>query len=165
VGRVTSVSAGALTLSGLDLSGIMCLRLLIQGVTVTTDDSNVFLRYLIGGSEISSAYLYAWNRISNGIDDVQASASDSGIRMTATSARGVGNASTESFGGSVTVWHPTTTQHKRCAFHASWTKPDGGICQSTLGAGELDNSGAITGFKLYGSSDLTAGTIIALGVE
>jgi hypothetical protein len=50
VGRVTSVSGGALTISGLDLSTYLVVRLFINGVTVTTDDSSVSLQFIIAGS-------------------------------------------------------------------------------------------------------------------
>jgi hypothetical protein len=166
VSRQETIVGGTLTVGGLDLSGLQVVRLLVNGVTVTTDDATVLLRYIVAGSEISSGYRWCVARYATGLDSALASASDSSIALTSNVAtQGVGNAATEGFSAVVTVYHPTSTLHKNCAFRSSWSKPDGTLITAASGSGGLTDSGAITGFVLLGSSNLTAGNVIVLGVE
>jgi hypothetical protein len=166
VARQESLSSGKLNVSGLDLSGITALRLFINGVTVTTDDSTIKLTFIIAGSEITANYAWEHERFIGGSVNPTGSTSDSSIALTATAAtHGVGNASTESFGAVVTIHAPTGTQHKKCFYRSWWLRPDGTGAEATVGGGQLANSGAITGFVVSGSSDLTGGNVIVLGVE
>jgi hypothetical protein len=167
VARQTSISGGALTISGLDLSGLQVVRLFITGVTVTTDDTSIELRFLVGGVEItSSTYQYTTRRVAAGVDAVGGSSGDSSIPLTSRSAaQGVGNASTEAFGAVVTIYDVASTSlYKKCFARSAYSIPSGDV-MTIVGGGALLNTGALTGFKVYGASNLTAGSVIALGVE
>jgi hypothetical protein len=157
VDRQETIASGKLTISGLNLQNIQVVRLLISGVAVTTDD----------GSEVSSGYRWGMSRNAPSLDTGTASTSDSSIMLTPTTAtQGVGNASTEGLNAVVTVYAPgSITLHKRCHYRSVWSRPDGTLIHAATGVGDLGNTGAITGFVVLGSSDLTAGTMIALGVE
>jgi hypothetical protein len=167
VDRQETIASGKLTISGLNLQNIQVVRLLISGVAVTTDDSTVSLRFRISGSEVSSGYRWGMSRNAPSLDTGTASTSDSSIMLTPTTAtQGVGNASTEGLNAVVTVYAPgSITLHKRCHYRSVWSRPDGTLIHAATGVGDLGNTGAITGFVVLGSSDLTAGTMIALGVE
>lgn len=166
VARVTSVVGGKLTISGLNLSGIQVMRLYINGVTVTTDDSQIFLRFLIADAEISTGYRWGVNRLTSGLNDLVASAAGTELPLSSSSTRGVGNASTEAIGAVVTIFDPgSATLYKRSWYHTVYSKPDGTLMELATSIGALENTGALTGVVLYGSSDLTAGSIVVLGVE
>jgi hypothetical protein len=80
--------------------------------------------------------------------------------------RSVGNASTEGYSATITIYEPgSTAHHKRAFITAYWTTPSGVPFTFPLGGCQLDNTGALTGFTVYASSDLTGGTLILLGVE
>jgi hypothetical protein len=169
VARQETLSSGKLTISGLDLTGIKVVQFHISGVTVTTDDSTVSCRLIIAGSEVSSGYRYAFqarDSVATAAGQFGGSTSASEILLTATTATmGVGNASTEGFSGVVTVYNPAGALHKRCFVRSSYLTPAGNVGGIDFGGGQLNNSSAVTGFIVQGSSNLTAGTVIALGVE
>ena len=170
IARQETIAAGKLTLSGLSLSAYRVVRLYILGVTVTTDDTALNMRWHISGSEISSSdYRYAYTRLAVGLDDV--TGSGSGITVTEIpvssqeATRGVGNASTESYAAVFTIWEPAGSHYKRAYLQAFWTKPDGAPFTFPLGGVQLDNTGPLTGFTVYGSSDLTGGALVLTGVQ
>ena len=166
IGRQESISGGALTLSGLDLTGLVAVRLIVSGITVTTDDTQLSLRFFIGGSEVSGASDYHWGiRQMGGTSTTVRDTADSEIALTPDGANlGVGNAATKSWSGVVTVWNPTSTLHKLAHIKGVWVDPPGNYRSTTHAGGALQNSGAITGFKVFGSSNLTGGSILLLGV-
>lgn len=168
VARVTSVSGGKLTISGLDLSGLMLVKIFISGVTVTTDDSQVLFRFIIGGSEIATGYRWAGAFVAPSITAHDGSSnSDTSIHLTSsTAAEGVGNASTEGFGAVLTIPGPASTSlYKKVYYHSAYSNPAGNGMSSFNAGGQLDNASAVEGFVVLGSSDLTGGSMIVLGVE
>ncbi len=166
VARQDTVSGGKLTISGLDLSGMRVVRLYLDGITVTTDDSQVFLRFMVGGSEVSTGYRWSIGRTTVSLDDIVGSNSGTEIPLSSLSTRGVGNASTEGLGAVIAIFDPgATTTYKRCHGQSAYTKPDGTLMELGVIGGQLDNTGALTGVVVYASSNLTGGTVIMLGVE
>lgn len=170
VARQETISAGKLTISGLDLSGIQALRVLINGVTVTTDNTQMFLRLHVAGSEVSSSdYRYTYHRISSSLDDIPSAGTGVTVTevplSTSASSRGVGNASTEGFGADLVVFGVSGSLYKRASIHSWWTLPSGVGITNISGAFQLANTGAVTGLTVFGDSDLTGGTVIVLGVE
>lgn len=165
IARTSSVSGGKITLSGLDLSGYVATRVYLSGVTVTTDDSSVTLRLLIAGSEVSSGYRWAAVKAhaAGAAADITDN-SDPSVGLTSiTAAQMVGNASTESLSAVVTLYQ-SSGLWKRVSFRSSWTKPSGDAMTMLNAGGQLDDTGAVTGFAVLGSSNIVAGTIIALGL-
>jgi hypothetical protein len=161
-----TVAGGKLTLSGLSLSGYAVVRLLVTGVTVTTDDSEIRLTFIVAGTEVTAGYNWALSRTSPGVGAQSAAAGATYISLTAAVAtQKVGNAAGKSFSAIITVHAPTGTQNKK-AFHRSiWTRTGGEPEGGTYAVGELPNAGAITGFVVAGESDLVSGTVTLLGVE
>lgn len=167
--RVTTLTSGALVLSGYDFSGLICVQFHISGVTVTSDDTTVSLQFYIDNSLVTSGYRYGHNSRDSAatVGAQEGSTSIASIPLVDTRAnRGVGNASTEGMSAVVTLYSPaSSTQHKRCFTKSSYIIPAGNAAGIVYGGGQLNNSGAVTGIKVIGSSDLTGGSIIALGVE
>ena len=167
VARQTSISGGKLTISGLDLSGLLVVRLIINGLTVTTDDSPIRLRFHVAGSEVSSStYQRTDRRVMNGVDQVGGSSGDDHIPLSSVgTSNGVGNAATEAFHSVVTIYDVASTSLYKKSFHRSTYSVPSGDTMTIYGGGALLNTGALTGFTVYASSNLTGGSVIVLGVE
>jgi hypothetical protein len=166
VARQTSISGGKLTISGLDLSSVLVVRLFITGVAVTTDDSSIKLRFHVGGSEVSSStYQRTDRRVAAGVDQVGGNSGDDSIPLSSVAAtQMVGNAATEAFHSVVTVYDVASTSLYKKSFHRSAYSIPSGDEMTVYGGGALLNTGALTGFTVFGSSNLTAGSVIVLGV-
>jgi hypothetical protein len=145
---------------------LLVCRLIISGLTVTSDDTQIQLRLLINGSEVSGASDYQWGmRQTGGTSTTVFDSSDSEIALTPDGANlNVGNASTKSYSGVVTVFDPASALHKVVHHKGTWVDPPGNYRSTVYAGGALQNSGAITGFKVFGSSNLTGGTVVCLGV-
>jgi hypothetical protein len=164
--RSSTITSGAITISGLDLTDYVAIRVLLLGLTVTTDDSLVQVRFLVAGSEVSTGYRWAVRRLEPAGGNSVGSTSDTSIHLTeaAGGTQAVGNASTESLGGSLTVFGPTAALFKLYRGQATFIQPDASASEADL-AGMLEDTGAITGIKVFGSSDLTGGTVVVLGLD
>lgn len=163
--RQTSIASGKLTISGLDLTGMMAIQLHISGITVTTDDSQAFLRLHIGGSEVSTGYEYAARETASGVNASLVSTSATEIPLSSAPTASVGNASTEGLSAVVTIFAPSGSLYKRLVYRSVWSQPDGTVRQLSSAVAHLENTGAITGVVVYAGSDLTGGSVIMLGVE
>jgi hypothetical protein len=74
-----------------------------------------------------------------------------------------GNDTGEGFGCVITVDNANSAAlHKHVEFQCVATGPTGVVLQ-TSGVGVMENTGAITGFKISGTSSLTAGNVRVLG--
>jgi hypothetical protein len=166
IDRTSTLASGTLVLAGYDFSGIAALQIIVSGVTITTDDSTVEMRFYIAGSEISSGYQWELSMgNSAGTTAAPVSASDDSIVLTDTTAtRMLGNVSTEAFGAVITIYDPGSALHKRCRYTCGYGQAVGEVAR-IRGSGELANSGALTGVVLMGSTNLTGGTIVLLGLE
>lgn len=166
VTRQDTLSAGKLILSGLSLSHLMAARLHISGVTVTTDDSQVFLRLHISGSVVSSStYRWGYMRLGSGdLTPVGSAGTATEIPVSSSATRGVGNASGESLAADVLIFGPAAANWKYLSIHSHWVKP-AATGHTLNGAAHLEDTGPITGFEVYGSSDLTAGTLTLTGLR
>jgi hypothetical protein len=65
----------------------------------------------------------------------------------------------------VDVHAPTGSQQKLCYYSGEYLLPSNNFRVIPQGAARLNNAGAIDGFVVYATSDLTAGTVIVLGLE
>jgi hypothetical protein len=165
LGRSSTIASGAITVSGLTLTDMVAIRVLLLGLTVTTDDSTVLLRFLVSGSEVSTGYRWALRRNEPAGGATTGSTSDSSIQLAdVTATQGVGNASTESFGALLTVPGPASSLFKTARGQSTYLQPDASATSAFVG-GLLENTGPITGVKVFGSSDLTAGQVIVLGLD
>lgn len=165
--RTSTITAGELVLSGYDLTGVAVVKAILTGVTITTDDSSVAFRLHVGGSEVATGYqhvLSAGN--SAGTSDALNTTTATEVPLTSTTAtRMLGNVSTEGLGAEITIYSPgSTSLYKRCMVTGTYGQAGGEVAR-VRGACELTNTGAVTGITVFGSSDLTAGTLVLLGLE
>jgi hypothetical protein len=166
VARQETITAGKLTLSGLGLSGLSCVRLLINGLKVTTDDSQVLLRYQINGSDVTTGYEWLTYIIGSGVNTFATATGAGEISLTHSTATNLlGNDATESLNAVVDVHAPTGSQQKLCYYSGEYLLPSNNFRVIPQGAARLNNAGAIDGFVVYATSNLTAGTVIVLGLE
>ncbi len=167
--RQTTISGGRLVLSGLNLSGLIGLRLHINGIKVATDDSIVRVRLIINSTEISSGYNWANSLISSSgsLSLTPGTTSDSGVGLTHTAAtHGLGNAATASLQALLTLWMPNGSQPKAFTFTGGYLNPSGHVKSVSAGIGyAVGQTGPVTGFVVYASSNLTAGSLILQGIE
>lgn len=166
IASTDQLASGTLVLSGLDLSQFSVVRLLLTGITVTSDDTQIRLRMHVGGSEVATGYLWVdWRCTTAATDSLSASTADTSVNLTiGASGGGVGSGSTASFGSVVTLTHPgSTSLHKTLSGRSVWRHATDATV--SLVAGLLPETGAITGFTVLGTSNLTAGRVTLIGVE
>lgn len=166
IDRLNAPSSGVFDFPSLTLTGYDVLQILCLGIRVTTDGSIVRLSFYVGGSEVTSGYLWADQAISgSGAAVADGDTSDPSIVLGSDNAGwNTGNAATESFGARIFVDNPLSTAlYKKASFDA-WSVNTGGAPQGHSGAGLMANAGAIGGLKISGSSNLTAGKVIILGL-
>jgi hypothetical protein len=170
VTRTSTVSAGAISLTGLTLTSYVAVRFVLTGITTGTDDTTVQLRFYVGGSEISTGYTWGGSRgatVLNGFSETRVNNADDAFALTreGTATGNLGNDVTEALHAVVTLFAPTGSLYKLAYVDAGYTQAASASAVSSLVGGRLGNTGAIDGIKLYGSSNLTAGTIIVLGLD
>jgi hypothetical protein len=165
--RTSTLTAGELVLSGYDLTGVAVVKAFLSGVTITTDDSSVAFRLHIGGSEVATGYQHVVGVANSAaVTDALNTTSATEVPLTSTTAtRMLGNTSAEGLGAEITIYSPgSTSLYKRCMVTGAYGQAGGEVAR-VRGAMELTNTGAVTGITVFGSSDLTAGTLVLLGLE
>jgi hypothetical protein len=159
-------TAGVFTFSPLTLTGYDVVQIVMSGITVTTDGTDIYLTFYVAGSEVTSGYRWGSLAASSGGSYTNVGdASDPQIVLGHITANwDTGNASTKSFGGIVTVDAPMSTAlHKRTGGHVFAVGPTGNVVSHHC-TGLMENAGAINGLKISGSSALTAGKVRILGL-
>lgn len=169
VGRTSSVSGGAITLTGLDLTPYMAVQVILSGITTGTDDTQVHLRFTVSGSAVSASD-YQWiieaTGATTGFFEGTADSDDTEITLTRQAATAaLGNASTESLSGVVTIFMPTSgSLYKVAVAELDYVQAASASIITTAVGGLYESTNVIDGVQLFGSSNLTAGTIIVLGL-
>jgi hypothetical protein len=158
-------SGGTFIFDPLDFTGYSIAQIVLTGITVTTDGTDLVLTFYVGGAEIVTGYRWAnTGSLAGGSDIDDGDTSDPSIRLNSNDAgRDVGNAAGEGYDCIITVDEPLNTSHyKKARLEAAMTTPTGALLPS-LGTGIMENTGAINGLKIAGSSSLTAGKVRILG--
>jgi hypothetical protein len=149
----------------LSLGSYKAVRVWCSGITVTTDATEIELQYYVG-SLVTTGYRYAGYAVStSAATDFSADDDHTAIRMTAAGANfDVGNASTESLAPSITVDAPASSALYKKAIIDAFNVGPAGNCIGYRVVGLMLNAGAITGLKISGTSNLTAGKVRVLGL-
>jgi hypothetical protein len=165
-GSLNSPTAGVFDFASLTLTGYEAIQIRMSGVTVTTDGTDVFIRFYVGGSEISTGYRWLQGALSTSAAvNTDSSASATGILLNSNDAAwDTGNAATESFGCTITVPNPVSTALHKRAFGEAWMIAPSGNALTQHVAGIMENTGAINGLIVRGSSNLVAGKVRVLGL-
>jgi hypothetical protein len=165
IDSLNAPTSGVFDFPSLTLTGYKVLRVELSGITVTTDGTDVRLTFYVGGVEITAGYSWIVRSISTSATANPDSATGAASMLLVGNDANwdVGNASTEALGGVVSVDSPVSTAlYKRASFQIYAVGPTGNA-PTTMGVGQMDNAGAITGLKIGGTSNLTAGKVRVLG--
>lgn len=167
IAHLSAPSSGVLQFTGLTLTSYALVRMILNGITVTTDDTEVALRFIIGGSEISTGYRYSGlgHIIDSAGSGTDTSTSDDRLNITGDlSGEAVGNAAGRSLSAVIDIPAPGIASVNRFAFmQAVWEHGGTGRLHMARHGGQVLNTGAIDGFKVLGDSNLVAGKATLLG--
>ena len=167
IDRKDAPASNVFDFASLTLTGYIAIQIVCSGITVTTDGTDIKLTFYVSGSEVTSGYRWSNQTVGSngttGVDD--ASTSAAAILLVSDNANNdVGNDTGEGFGCVITVDNPLSSAlYKKAGFHCVFTAPTGATFGST-GIGIMENAGAITGLKISGTSNLTAGKVRVLGI-
>lgn len=165
IASTSSIVGGELALTDYDFSNVKVLKLHISDITVTTDDSTVFLTLVFAGGEAVDDYLWGVRRVAVGLSDASGDADDPAIPLASLVAtRGVGNLSTEGLAAEATIYMPGSTLHKAVEYESVWVQAAGGLMHFPHASALLKNSNSITGIIVSASSALTGGSLILTGL-
>jgi hypothetical protein len=166
IDSLNSPTAGAFTFASLTLTGYKVIQVRGTGITVTTDGTDPRLTLYVSGSEVTSTYTWGTMISSTGGtgNADQASAQASILLVSNDANWDVGNASTKACGFALTIDAPVSTAlHKKVGIDL-WAIGPTGNAIAARAIGQMDNAGAITGLKIGGTSNLTAGKVRILGL-
>jgi hypothetical protein len=166
IDSLNAPSSGTFTFSSLTLTGYKVIRVVCSGVTVTTDATDPGITFYVGGVEQTSNYRWVGKSGStSGANNPDSANSQASLLLVSNDANwDVGNASTKSFGATITVDDPTNTATYKRAIIETWAVGPTGNAFTACQAGMLENTGAINGLKIKGTSNLTAGKVRILGL-
>lgn len=167
IASMVSPAAGYFDFQGLDLTPYEMIEIIASGVKVTSDGTKVFVTFYSAGPTLITSYDYE-NFIlpdGGGLTD-ESNVGHTSVKLTfdGGSTYQVGNAADEFFSCKIQLGNPTASGFKRtCLFAGNFINPAGdGI--HTDGGGFINDTAAITGFRLQGSSDLVSGKVAVLGM-
>lgn len=167
ISSLDAPSGGLFDFPSLTLTGYQVLQVVCAGITVTTDGTDVFMRFYVSGSKVTTGY--RWGLISErstGTGNVaDGDTSAGGILLVSNDVNNdVGNDVGEGFSALIMVDNPLSTAlYKKATFQAVSTNNSANVVNHS-GEGVMENAGAIDGLSIEGSSNLTAGKVRILGM-
>jgi len=167
IASLDSPTAGVFDFPSVTWTGYIQFEVIISGVTVTSDDTSLILQFYKSSALVTGAS-YRWDlqAATNAATTHDGNNSVTAIGLTSNNANeGVGNATGEAFGGVVILDNPLSAALTHKVEHeVAFTNPAGSI-NAGNGMGCLDGTGvALDGFRISGSSNLTAGKVRVLGL-
>lgn len=164
--RLNAPSSGNFDFAGLSLGAFSAIEIVCSELTVTSDDSEIWLRFSVGGVLITTGYRYAILAISTGQNFFgDGTTTGSALRLCSDSSTdGVGNAAGESFSSIIRVDNPASTTHYKKASYLSHLTVPSGARHTHLGMGFMENVGAIDGIRILGESTLLSGNVRLYGI-
>jgi hypothetical protein len=166
LGRQETISDGKLTLSDLNLAGVSAIQILISGIKTGTEDTFIKLRLQSRGVDIVRAYQWGTHVITtSGAEAAFSSASDTSVVLISSTATfGLDEATTAAASGQILIDEPnSTTLHKKMGLLVQDAAPSGNQVRS-FGSAVFGGAFQIDGVTIYGSSALTGGKVIVLGL-
>jgi hypothetical protein len=166
LGRQDTLSGGKLILSDLNLAGVSAIQILISGIKTGTEDTFVKLRLHSNGIEIFRDYQWVTRVITTSgaesyfFDGWETSA----FLITSTATFGLDEAATAAASGQILIDEPnSTTLHKKMGLLVQNAAPSGNQVRS-FGSAVFNGAFQVDGVTIYGSSALTGGKVIVLGL-
>ena len=160
--HVSPPSSGELVADGLDLTPYATVRGLVTGLSVLTDDSDIFMRLYLAGALVTSTYrMLVEGRSSFGTNAGDDSTSIAQWPLSRNAAAwGVSSVAHACFVADFFLNDPTAVGLRRqMNFHSSLLSGNDSTAIHVYGGGSVDNTGEITGLKVYGSSQLLRGSL------
>jgi len=174
IARTSTVSSGTITLTSLDLTDYVAVKFVVSGVTTGTNDNTLQCQFTVGGSPLTGASDYLWVQYVNAAfgggfresrGDNDGDTSISLGREGAAANSNLGNQSFEGMWGMVTVFDPAGAGHKMVHMDEHYAPASATAGINIIGGAKIATTSAIDGFKIFGSANLSTGTIIALGLN
>lgn len=165
IGADATVSGGVIDFPDTDFSAYTMLMIVIETITVTTDDSNIQFQFRLDNALVTSGYRYRADvNSSGGTSDASASTSTTGIFLTTTTTNWkLGNASGKSLSGVVEIYAPAAAMWKQMTYRGNHPGPSGNVLNGRS-AGHSETITPFTGFRILGSSNLTGGVARVYGL-
>ena len=166
IASLDAPSGGVFDFPSITFTGYILVEVIISGVTVTTDGTSITLQFYSGGGLITSAG-YRWDVLAetSAAETHDGATASTSIGLTSNNAsETVGNATGEAFNAILLIDVPLSSAlTKRYESEIAFTDQAGSVNVGN-GVGAMDGTGALEGFKLSGSSNLTAGRVRVLGL-
>ena len=167
IAQVDAPTSGAISFSGLDLTPYSKVFAELTGITMVTDGAYVWCQLEISSSLVTSGYAAcSQHQSTSGATNSYNSTSVGQVSMTGASALwGTGNATGECLNGEIEILDPGGSLYKNIRFEGANNFPTiaGGKFE---GAAVLQNTGPVTGLKIFSSTGgLAAGVVQLYGLE
>jgi hypothetical protein len=165
VASLDAPTSGVFDFPSLTLTGYSVIQVVCSDIRVTTDGTDVWIRFYVAGSAVTTGYRWgnAWcSSVTSGTDGSDATTA---ILLCPNDVNeNAGNAAEEALSSVVTIDAPlSTTTYKKAKYETVLTNVSG-VVLGQHGHGIMENTGAIQGILVMGSSDLVSGKIRVLGM-
>lgn len=168
ISHLAAPTAGAFTFSGLTLTAYERLEIYLSGITVTTDQSFVQVRFRVGATPTTATHRWAVSSESTSgtIDDNSGSA-DTEIDVVANAAAfPVGNVATDALFGVMSVIKPAAAHERYMSYRGQHGYGNASANVGTeQGVMKITDTDPITSIVVLGSSNLVAGMVTLAGLK
>lgn len=168
IATADSPTAGVFDFPSLSLGSYRHLEIVLAGVTVTSNNTRIQLTYYIGGSEITgTAYRYAHelNTQDSAAANQQGAISQAaGFLQISTAGYTSIDTAARAFNALIRIEEPLSTAHHKLARVRAPFGSSSNSLVGSIGAFICENTGAVQGVKIQGSSAFTAGQCRVLAV-
>ena len=159
--------SGSFAFPWLPLASYRMIKVYLANIHSATNATDLYLTFYIGGVEIASGYRWTAECFTSSASASQtASDSDTKINITGSAANfDMKNGAEDQLVGNITLSNPGSGAiYKKCYYQVSLFSPTS-VTLSTVGAGSLDNAGAVHGLKISGQNNLDTGHIRVVGIH
>lgn len=159
--------SNAITFSNLNLTPYNRVLVMIDGITVDTDDTGIYFRLEIDGTLHTTGYLYNIEGYSSGANEISVNSQAGALFPLAfhsTSNWKVGNAAGECYTGNVTISNVNTSLYKHMWHEGLYIGPTGN-CILAEGGCTLSQHSLVTGMQIYpNANNILTGNATLYGV-
>lgn len=164
--RLTAPTTGFFDFQGFDFSTYPVLQIIGSGIRVTSDQSTVQCVFYKSGPTALTVYAYHINILPEATtqqEESDTAQTEVPLCSMDSATYKVGNDTAEFLSFKMLLAHPVlSSRFKHLFIESSFVNSAGAACRLDGGA-MIKDTAAITGFRIAGSSDLTAGKVWVLG--
>lgn len=141
------------------------LKVVFSGVNSSVDNTNLLVRFKVGGSYLSTnIYVHRSEAFRGTVSETVTSDATSSIVVIGTATYKMGTGVNEKFDGEVTLGDPSTTdQDRSCVFDVWGEGQDTGHGCTIDGGGGVNDPGALQGIRFLASAGNLTGTFTLMG--